>query len=279
MNRLQIVRAAGVVLLVCGVAAAQAPVRQPGITGPPACSAREKPSIAVASVAGRRNAEAALAVEKASAAQAGVLVSASPLENLDIARDRIADYADCVGSEGCYWTDLDAAEQRAAAALAGLIAAQRPGEKTALIFDIDETTLSSYCEMKREDFGYVDAMFNAWVVTQDAAVPIPGSVRLFRQARAAGIAVFFITGRPDSQRVATERNLRAAGYAGWTHLAMRDASEIKMPTQAYKSLERKKIVDEGYRILMNVGDQWSDLNGEPRAEWSVKLPNPFYFLP
>jgi hypothetical protein len=30
---------------------------------------------------------------------------------------------------------------------------------------------------------------------------------------------------------------------------------------------------------MSVGDQWSDLNGEPRAEISVKLPNPFYYLP
>ena len=55
--------------------------------------------------------------------------------------------------------------------------------------------------------------------------------------------------------------------------------QIKMHTQDYKSDERKKIVAAGYRMVMNVGDQWSDLNGEPRAEVSVKLPNPFYFLP
>jgi hypothetical protein len=30
---------------------------------------------------------------------------------------------------------------------------------------------------------------------------------------------------------------------------------------------------------MRIGDQWSDLNGEPHAEISVKLPNPFYFIP
>jgi predicted secreted acid phosphatase len=52
-----------------------------------------------------------------------------------------------------------------------------------------------------------------------------------------------------------------------------------MATVEYKSEERKKIVDAGYRIVMSVGDQWSDLNGEPRAEISVKLPNPFYYIP
>jgi predicted secreted acid phosphatase len=46
-----------------------------------------------------------------------------------------------------------------------------------------------------------------------------------------------------------------------------------MGTVEYKSAERKKIVDAGYRIVMSVGDQWSDLDGESRAEVSVKLPN------
>jgi len=26
-------------------------------------------------------------------------------------------------------------------------------------------------------------------------------------------------------------------------------------------------------------DQWSDLNGEPKAQISMKLPNRFYYLP
>ena len=50
-------------------------------------------------------------------------------------------------------------------------------------------------------------------------------------------------------------------------------------TAEYKSGERKKIVDAGYRIILNVGDQRSDLAGSPQAEVSVKLPNPFYYIP
>ena len=46
----------------------------------------------------------------------------------------------------------------------------------------------------------------------------------------------------------------------------------------YKSDERKKIVDAGYHIIPNVGDQLSDMNGDPQAERSVKLPNPFYCI-
>jgi predicted secreted acid phosphatase len=50
-------------------------------------------------------------------------------------------------------------------------------------------------------------------------------------------------------------------------------------TTEYESGERRKIVDAGYRIILNMGDQLSDLNGNPQAERSVKLPNPFYYIP
>jgi predicted secreted acid phosphatase len=52
-----------------------------------------------------------------------------------------------------------------------------------------------------------------------------------------------------------------------------------MKTAVYKASERQKIVAAGYTLVMNVGDQWSDLDGSPRAAINVKLPNPFYYLP
>jgi predicted secreted acid phosphatase len=91
--------------------------------------------------------------------------------------------------------------------------------------------------------------------------------------------VFFITGRSNDQREGTARNLEAAGYTGWKGLSLRVGAQKTMGTAQYKSEERKKIVDAGYRIVMSVGDQWSDLDGTSRAEVSVKLPNPFYYLP
>jgi acid phosphatase len=230
--------------------------------------AAARPSVAVAE-----------ATAEAGAADASVMVAAEPMENFGVARYRLENYADCVGAGGCYWADVDAQTRRAGAALDRVVAAKKNGERLAMVLDIDETSLSNYCEMKREDYGFISKPFNEWAVSPEADMVLPGTLRLFNKARAAGVEVFFITGRPEEQRAATARNLEAAGYKGWKGLSLRKGAQKEMPTVAYKSEERRKIVDAGYRIVMSVGDQWSDLNGDPRAEISVKLPNPFYYLP
>jgi acid phosphatase len=261
----------GVVALMSGVCLAQ--------VGPLACPVPAGKTANMRPAAARPSAVAAQATAEADAADPTVLVAAEPMENFGVARYRLEDYADCVGTGGCYWNDVDAQARRAEAALDRIVAAKKTGERLAMVLDIDETSLSNYCEMKREDYGFLSAMFNAWAVSPEADMALPGTLRLFERARAAGVEVFFITGRPEEQRAATARNLNAAGYKGWKGLSLRVGAQKEMSTVAYKSEERRKIVDAGYRIVMNVGDQWSDLNGEPKAEISVKLPNPFYYLP
>ena len=39
------------------------------------------------------------------------------------------------------------------------------------------------------------------------------------------------------------------------------------------------MMEEGYRIHGNSGDQWSDLLGSAMAARSFKLPNPMYYIP
>jgi acid phosphatase len=257
----------------CGMCLAQ--------IGPPVCAAPAGKQVASLRprVGPRPTVAAAVATAETAAADPNVMVAAEPMENFGVARYRLQDYADCVGTGGCYWADLDAQAKRAEAELARLIGTRKAGQKLALVLDIDETSLTNYCEMKREDYGFISVPFNEWAVSSGADMAIPGTLRLFNAARAEGLEVFFITGRPGEQKEATARNLEAAGYKGWKGLALREGAEKMMATVEYKSEERKKIVDAGYRIVMSVGDQWSDLNGEPMAEISVKLPNPFYYLP
>ncbi len=235
--------------------------------GPPVCTVpgAKTPSM-LRPAAARPSAEAAKTTAETGAADASVLVAAEPMENFGVARYRLEDYADCVGTGGCYWTDVDAQARRAEAVLERRVAAKKRGEKLAMVLDIDETSLTNYCEMKREDYGYISAMYNVWEASPEADVALPGTLRLFHKARELGIEVFFITGRAGEQREATARNLEAAGYKGWKGLSLREGAQKTMGTVAYKSQERKKIVDAGYRIVMSVGDQWSDLNGEARAE-------------
>lgn len=47
----------------------------------------------------------------------------------------------------------------------------------------------------------------------------------------------------------------------------------------YKSSKRKQIEEvEGYRIMGNIGDQWSDLMGTNAGNRTFKLPDPMYYI-
>ena len=91
------------------------------------------------------------------------------------------------------------------------------------------------------------------------------------------MAVFFITGRREASRAHTESNLTREGYSGWQQVVLKpDASTDS--TVVYKSGARAAIEQQGYRIVANVGDQYSDLAGG-HEDVGFKLTNPFYFLP
>ena len=121
-------------------------------------------------------------------------------------------------------------------------------------------------------------MWNKWAESANAPA-ISGTLALFKRAKEMGIAVFFITGRADTLRDATEKNLHNAGYDHWDGLTMRTKDQVSEATIAYKSAARAAIVQRGYHIILSVGDQFSDLKGTPAADHSVRLPNPFYYIP
>ncbi|MGB7266646.1 MAG: HAD family acid phosphatase, partial [Terracidiphilus sp.] len=80
-------------------------------------------------------------------------------------------------------------------------------------------------------------------------------------------------------RAATERNLRAQGIDNWKLLVMRPVNHGSQTIGEFKAITRGEIASQGYTLALNVGDQWSDLRGKPEAEFSVKYPDPFYFIP
>jgi acid phosphatase len=200
------------------------------------------------------------------------------LRNLGTLRDELKQYHDCTGGNGCYPDDLRAQTDRAHAALAARVQARKPNEKLGIVFDIDETVLSNWKELAKLNLGFYQPLEDEWERSAKAEA-IPGSVALYKQAVASSVTVFFITGRPEVMRDVTAANLRDQGMTEWKALVLRSKEEQNETAVVYKSSERRKIAAQGYTIIMSVGDQWSDLDGEPRAEVSVKLPNPFYFIP
>ena len=243
-----------------------------GAFGPPVCKGAIPPAPPHPTVAEM------VQRQEIAAADPSFSLTQEPVGNIGALRFRLRDYADCTDDEGCYWADLDAQTWRAFEALERRVKQRKHGEKLALVLDIDETSLTNYCEEVREDFGFLRVPYDAWLESEEASMPLPGTLRLFQQARASGVAVFFITGRSEAMRPATVRNLHAAGYEGWKGLSLRQPEDTAKSVQEYKSGERAKIAGAGYTVVLNVGDQWNDLEGAPLAERSVKLPNPFYYL-
>ncbi len=147
-------------------------------------------------------------------------------------------------------------------------------EKPAIVFDIDETTLSNWISLAESQFNFVLADWNSWV-QEGRAWAIGPSQNLYNMAREMGVAIFFITGRKENQREATEKNLEAAGYKGWE--AIHFKKQHYDYTAEYKAGKRKAIEEMGYTILFTMGDQQSDLSGG-FALATFKVPNPFYLI-
>ncbi|WP_419819226.1 HAD family acid phosphatase [Glaciibacter flavus] len=168
------------------------------------------------------------------------------------------------------------------------------GQKPAIVFDADDTTLWTYdMEVGDMHFTFDPAEQDVWV--QDQRFPAtPSMVGFVSAAARMGFTVFGLTGRNDDQKAATVANLAKVGYTDfpadrfytkWTGVGASQqpsyvtCAAVKCTTVEYKAQTRKHIEqDLGYDITLNVGDQWSDLQGG-FADSTLKLPNPTYYLP
>uniref|UniRef100_A0A0A9FBC6 Acid phosphatase 1 n=1 Tax=Arundo donax TaxID=35708 RepID=A0A0A9FBC6_ARUDO len=161
-----------------------------------------------------------------------------------------------------------------------LAAAEGAAAKPAWVFDIDETLLSNAPYYAVNDWGlqeFNETSFDEWVDAAKAPA-LPSSLKLYNELQGLGFHVILLTGRSEFQRNSTEENLLFASYRSWETLILRQPSDIGKTAVQYKSERRAAMEAEGFKILGNSGDQWSDLIGSPMATRSFKLPNPMYFI-
>ncbi len=155
----------------------------------------------------------------------------------------------------------------------GIPRSAKISKKLAVVFDIDETTLSNIRHIQANDYGYIPKIWDAWVAEGQCTAIYPVQA-VYQTAVNAKVDVFFITGRKPADARGTERNLREVGYETWTRIIYKPA-DFTESTKAFKIDVRRKLAAEGYLIILNMGDQDSDLLGG-YAERTFKLPNPFY---
>jgi predicted secreted acid phosphatase len=150
-------------------------------------------------------------------------------------------------------------------------------ENPALVLDIDETSLfNNWSKLIDPIHGYDEEKWNEQIKNADAP-PIETTLVVFNACRERGFECFFITGRPEHQREYTVKNLEKAGFGAFKELFLEPEGANYPSASLYKTERRKQITDQGYNIVLNMGDQQSDLAGG-LSQVTYKLPNPFYFI-
>jgi predicted secreted acid phosphatase len=182
----------------------------------------------------------AMAAPADAAAPAGAATAVTTAATADV------DYA-------TWQKDCQAVMDQALPYLKQRIAAAKPGEKQAIVLDIDNTALET-------DFGFS--------YPQPANKPV---LEAARYAQQRGVALFFVTARPDIIYSFTEYNLKQAGYQV-SGLYVRNFIDLFKNVAEYKTAQRVDVEKKGYTIIANIGNSATDLSGG-HAEKTYKLPD------
>jgi predicted secreted acid phosphatase len=149
--------------------------------------------------------------------------------------------------------DCQAVMNQALPYLKQRIAAAKPGEKQAIVFDIDNTTLET-------DFGFS--------YPQPANQPV---LDVAEYAQEHGVSLFFVTARPGIIASVTDYNLEHVGYEV-SGLYVRSFGDLFKDVATYKTAQRVDVESKGYTIIANIGNNTTDLSGG-HAEKTYKLPD------
>ena len=186
--------------------------------------------------------------------------------NLRVAKDIVQDYYE----SGKYEEDLEKVYAEAKNKIDKISVQQN----SAIVFDVDDTALSNYEISKRLDFGYEHKIVQEWVMSGRLPA-IKQTLEFYNYLKSKGVKLIFLTGRQSEEYEATLRNLIEMGYTDFDTLIVRNLEERDFSAVKFKTLKREELTKSGYNIIMSVGDQWSDLEGEYTGI-KVKIPNNLY---
>ncbi|MGQ9799868.1 MAG: HAD family acid phosphatase, partial [Ignavibacterium sp.] len=186
--------------------------------------------------------------------------------NLSVAKDIVKDYYE----SGKYDQELTEIYSEAREQIEKI----KITSNSLVIFDIDDTALSNYEISKRLDFGYDHQIVQDWVMSSKLPA-IKQTLEFYNYLKSKGVKLIFLTGRQSEEYEATFRNLIETGYTDFDTLIVRNLDERDFSATKFKTLKREELTRGGYNIIMSVGDQWSDLEGEYTGI-KVKIPNYLY---
>lgn len=189
--------------------------------------------------------------------------------NLGIAKQQVISYF----KSGSYMHQIEKIAQE----IRKYIAHQGPFlDHQAIVFDFDDTLISTWPETEKNDFGYNKEIASSWE-EKNRFSPLLPIQKAYHDAQRAGLKIIIITARAEHMRPVVMENLNFAGYANWYRLILRPSAYDSRSRKRFKQNMRKELEESGLEIVINVGDQLSDLAGG-HAIKSFKLPNPAYYV-
>ncbi|MFI5609596.1 HAD family acid phosphatase [Amycolatopsis sp. NPDC051903] len=155
----------------------------------------------------------------------------------------------------------------------------------AIVLDVDDTSEVTYGWEADNDFGF-DPVKQQQAIDNGTFVANKPVLELANWAAQRGVKIYFLTGRSQPQGPQSLKNLADEGYPAPAGAFFKPAGTapdylpcgLTCTTIQYKSGTRAHIQATGAHLVLNLGDQFSDLEGG-YADHPVKLPNPMYYLP
>ncbi|ASG67216.1 acid phosphatase [Francisella halioticida] len=159
-----------------------------------------------------------------------------------------------------------------------VIDAQETLQNQAIVLDIDETSLNHYLSLKEAGFPQ-EENHKIWdeLIAKTDAKPIRSTLDFYLYC-INGIKVFFISARFASYLDATKQALQDAGYIGFEDVFVLPEDISLYSSEDFKKFkaERRAYIESlGYKILISIGDQSSDLIGGYALN-TFQLPNYLY---
>ncbi len=189
--------------------------------------------------------------------------------SLPDAKSQVAEYYE----NGTYMGDVTVIMRKATQYIQS-VAKAKTFDKPAIVLDVDDTALSTYEYQKGMGFGHNGKLWHAWIAMKRGKA-IPPVLEFAKEAEKLGFAIFFVSGRREAQREDTELNLKAVGYPQWTQFFSKPNDYRASSVVPYKTECRRKIEEQGYTIVANIGDMTSDLDGGHAIQCFL-LPNYIY---
>ena len=142
----------------------------------------------------------------------------------------------------------------------------------AVIVDVDETILdnSGYQAWNAIKDTSFDPKTWTMFVNSVTSLAIPGAVEFCQYASSKGVKVFYVSNRTAEEEPATRKNLEKFGFP--IDIAMDTVlSAREKPDWTSAKGTRRAFIAKEYRVLLNLGDNFSDFTDDYRGNEAQRL--------